>query len=70
MKTLYLAWLNMKSRFTQPYGSHSVSDIKDYFEYVIKYILNFLIIFQSKYTLTKLKTELHLQLRMEIIVNF
>ena len=70
MKTLYLAWLNMKSRFTQPYGSHSVSDIKDYFEYVIKYILNFLIIFQSKYTLTKLKTELHLKLRLEIIVNF
>ena len=70
MKTLYLAWLNMESRFTQPYGSHSVSDIKDYFEYVIKYITNFLIIFQSKYTLTKLKTELHLKLRLEIIVNF
>ena len=35
--------------FELPYGSYSISDIQDYFEYILKNIVKMLITHQSKY---------------------
>ena len=58
--SIYYTWKNIKSsnnsnkfkisaatyRFELPDGSYSVSDIKDYFEYILKNMEKILIIFQ------------------------
>ena len=49
-----------------PDGPCSISDIQDYFEYIIKKhetFVDFSIGHQDKYILTQLKTELHLKLK-------
>ena len=47
--------------FTLPDGSYSVSDIQNYFEYILKNMERILISHQYKYTLIKLKIGSHLK---------
>ena len=53
-------------KFELPDGPCSISDVQDYFEYIIKKhetFVDFSIGHQDKYILTQLKTELHLKLK-------
>ena len=53
-------------KFELPDGPYSISEIQDYFEYIIKQhetFVDFSIDHEDKYILTKLKTELHLKLK-------
>ena len=53
-------------KFELPDGPYSISEIQDYFEYIIKQhetFVDFSIGREDKYILTKLKTELHLKLK-------
>ena len=63
--SIYYIWKNIKSsynnnnfkiyaptwsdKFELPNGSYLISDIQDYFEYILKNIMNMLIIHQSEY---------------------
>ena len=87
--SIYYTWNNIKSsqnnkkfkilaptwneEFKLPDGSYSVSDIQDYFEYILKNIEKKLMIkisHQYRYTLIKLKLGLHLKLKMDTAQNF
>ena len=56
--------------FELPDGSYSISDIQDYFEYISKKHSESVDNHQLEYTLIKLKIELRLKLKMDIILNF
>ena len=63
--SIYYTWKNLRSsynnnkfkisvptlsdKFELPDGSYSISDIQDYFEYILKNIMKMLIIHQSEY---------------------
>ena len=84
--SIYYTWKNIKSsynnkefkispprwsdEFELPDGSYLISDIQDYFEYILKNIMKMLVIYQSKYISIKLKIESHLKLKMDITLNF
>ena len=57
-------------KFELPDGSNSISDIQDYFEYILKNMEKILISHQYKYMQIKLKIGLHLKLKMGIVLNF
>ena len=82
--SIYYTWKNIKSsynnnrfkisaptwneKFELPDGSYSVSDIQDYFEYILKkHSEN---VDQLEYMQIKLKIELRLKLKADIILNF
>ena len=50
-------------------GLYSVSDIQDYFEYILKSMEKMLMIHQYKYMLIKLKIKIQ-KLKMDILLNF
>ena len=53
-------------KFELPDGPYSISDIQDYFEYIVKKhetFVDFSLGHQDKYIFKKLKTELHLKLK-------
>ena len=57
-------------KFELPDGPYSISEIQDYFEYIIKQhetFVDFSIGHEDIYILTKLKTELHLKLKQDTI---
>ena len=56
--------------FELPDGSYSISDFKIILSIVLKNIRKMLIIHQLKYMQIKLKIELHLELKMDIILSF
>ena len=56
--------------FKIPDGSYSVSDIQDYFEYILKKHGKILIRRQYRYILIKLKIGLHLKLKTGVHSNF
>ena len=80
--SIYYTWRNIKSsyknnkfkisaptwsdEFELPDGSCSISDIQDYFEYILLSIVKVLITHQSKSLKVKMKIGLHLQLKMDI----
>ena len=84
--SIYYTWRNIKSsynnnkfkisaptwndEFELPDGSYFVSDIQDYFKYILKNMEKILIIHQYKYMQTKLKIGLHLKSKMGIALNF
>ena len=84
--SIYYTWKNIKSsynnnkftisaptwseEFELPDGSYSISDIQDYFEYILKKHSESVDNHQLEYTLIKLKIELRLKLKMDIILNF
>ena len=84
--SIYYKWKNIKSlynnnkfkiststwndEFELPDGSYSISDIQDYFEYILKNMEEILISHQYKYMQIKLKIGLHLKLKMGIVLNF
>ena len=53
-----------------PDVSHSVSDIQDYFEHILKKHKHWLINLQFKYIPTKFRTELHSKLGQDTILSF
>ena len=79
--SIYYTWKNVKSsynnnkfkisaptwseEFELPDGSYSVSDIQDYFEYILKKHSE-----SVDNPSIELKIELHLKLKMDIILNF
>ena len=84
--SIYYTWKNIKSsynnnkftisaptwseEFELPDGSYSISDIQDYFEYILKKHSESVDNHQLEYTLIKLKIKLRLKLKMDIILNF
>ena len=48
-------------KFELPNGSYSISDVQDYFEYILN---------NTEKRLKKLKTESHLKLTQDIILSF
>ena len=84
--SMYYIWRNIKSsynnnkfkisaptlndKFELSDGSYSVSDIQDYFEYILKNMEKILINHPYRYMKLKLKIGLHLKLRMGIALNF
>ena len=84
--SVYYTWKNIKSshknnkfkisaptwsdEFELPDGSYSISDIKYYFEYILKNMVQVLMTHQSKSLKAKMKIGLHLKLNMDIIFNF
>ena len=84
--SIYYAWKNTKSSYNNnkfkisaptwneefkiPDGSYSLSDIQDYFEYILKKHGKVLIRRQYRYILIKLKIGLHLKLKTGIHSNF
>ena len=84
--SIYYTWKNIKSsynnnkftisaptwsgEFELQDGSYSISDIQDYFEYILKKHKESVDNHQLEYTLIKLKIELRLKLKMDIILNF
>ena len=83
--SIYYTWRNIKSsyndnrfkisaptwndEFELPDESYSVSDIQDYFKYILKNIGKILINHQYKYMWTKFKIVLHLKLKMDIALK-
>ena len=57
-------------KFELPDGSYSVSDIQDYFEYILENMGKILMNHQYKYVSMKLKIGLHLKLKKDIALNF
>ena len=84
--SIYYTWRNIKSSYTNnrfkisaptwndefelPDESYSVSDIQDYFKYILKNMGKILINHQYKYMWTKFKIVLHLKLKMDIVLNY
>ena len=84
--SIYYTWRNIKSsynnnkfkisaptwsdKFELPDGSYSISDIQDYFDYILKNMEKTLLNHQYRYMLIKLKIGLHLKLKMVIALNF
>ena len=84
--SIYYTWKNIKSsynnnkfkisaptwndKFELPDGSYSVSDIQDYFEYILENMGKILMKHQYKYVSMKLKIGLHLKLKKDIALNF
>ena len=84
--SIYYTWRNIKSsynnnrfkisaptwndEFELPDESYSVSDIQDYFKYILKNMGKILINHQYKYMWTKFKIVLHLKLKMDIVLNY
>ena len=84
--SIYYTWRNIKSsynnnkfkisaptwsdKFELPDGSYSISDIQDYFDYILKNMEKILLNHQYRYMLIKLKIGLHLKLKMVIALNF
>ena len=84
--SIYYAWKNIESwyrnntfkisaptwndKFELPDGSCSVSDIQDYFEYILENHGDILIIYQYGYMQAKLKMGLYLKLKMGIVLDF
>ena len=83
--SIYYTWKNIKSsynnnkfkifaptwndKFELPYGLYSVSNIQDYFEYILKkHVEN--IDKPSVQIYVKLKIELHLKLDMDTVLKF
>ena len=56
--------------FELPDGSNSASDIKDYFQYILKTYETLTDNSPIRIYVTKLKTELHLKLRQGTILKF
>ena len=57
-------------KFELPDGSYSISNVKNILSIFLKNIVKMLITHQSKYMETKLKIELDLTLKQDIILNF
>ena len=84
--SIYYTWKNIKSsysnnklkisaptwndKFELPDESYSVSDIQDYFEFILKNMEKILMNHQYKYMLMKSKIGLHLKLKKDIGLNF
>ena len=84
--SIYYTWNNIKSsynnnkfkistptwneEFTLPDGSYSVSDIQDYFEYILKKHGENTNKPSNRYMQTKLKIGLHLKSKMCTVLNF
>ena len=84
--SIYYTWKNIKSscnnnkfkiscptlsdEFALPGGSYSISDIQDYFEYILKKQSENVDNTSIKIYVKKLKIGLHLKLKMDIILNF
>ena len=56
--------------FELPDGSYSISDIQDYFEYILKNMEKRQLILQLDCMQTKQKTESRLKLKQDIFLNF
>ena len=83
---IYYTWKNIKGSYSNnkfqisaptwneqfkiPDACYSVSDIQDYFEYILKKHGKVLIRRQYRYILIKLKIGLHLKLKTDIHSNF
>ena len=61
------AW---SEEFELPDGSHSISHIQDYFEYILKKHSEYFDNPSIKIYVIKFKIELHLKLKMDIILSF
>ena len=84
--SIYYAWKNIKSsynnnklkisaptwseEFKLPDGSYSISDIQDYFQYILKKHRESVDNPSVKIYVNKIKIELHLKPKMDIILNF
>ena len=84
--SIYYTWKNIKSsynnnkfkisaptwsdEFELPDVSYSISDIQDYFEYILKTHSEDFDNPSVRIYIKKLKIELHLKLKMDIILNF
>ena len=66
-KTLPLTW---NDKFDLPDGLYSVSDVPDYFAYIMKNMKHWLVTYQQEYIFKKLEAELHLKLRQGIVLKF
>ena len=84
--SIYYTWKNIKSsynnnkfrisapawndEFELPDGSYSISDIQDYFEYILKKHGEDINKPSVHIYVNKLKIGLHLKLKMDIVLNF
>ena len=84
--SIYYTWKNVKSsynnnkfkisaptwseEFKLPDGSYSVSDIQDYFEYILKKHSESVDNPSIRRYINRIEIELHLKLKMDIILNF
>ena len=84
--SIYYTWKNMKSpcnnnkfkisvptwieKFTLLDGSYSISDIQDYFDYILKKHSKNVDNPSIRIYVNKLKIELHLKLKTDIILSF
>ena len=84
--SIYYMWKNVKSsynnnkfkisaptwseEFKLADGSYSISDIQDYFEYILKKHSERVDNPSIRMYINRLKIELHLKLKMDIILNF
>ena len=84
--SIYYTWNNMKSsynnnkfktsaptwsdEFELPDGSYSISDIQDYFEYILKKCSENVDNPSIKVYVNKIEIELHLKLKQDIILSF
>ena len=84
--SIYYTWKNIKSsyknnifkisaptwsdEFKLPDGSYSISDVQDYFEYILKKHSETVDNPSIKIYVKKLKIGLHLKLKVDIILNF
>ena len=84
--SIYYTWKNVKSsynnnkfkisaptwseEFELPDGSYSVSNIQDYFEYILKKHSESVDNTSIRMYINKLKIELHLKLKIDIFLNF
>ena len=58
------------AEFELPDGSYSISDIQDYFEYILKKHSEIVNNPSIRIYVNKIKIGLHLKLKMDIILNF
>ena len=83
--SIYYTWKNVKSsynnkfkisaptwseEFKLPDGSYSVSDIQDYFEYILKKDSESVDNPSIRMYINRIEKELHLKLKTDIILNF
>ena len=83
--SIYYTWKNVKSsynnkfkisaptwseEFKLPDGSYSVSDIQDYFEYILKKDSESIDNPSIRMYINRIEKELHLKLKTDIILNF
>ena len=85
-RSIYYTWRNIKSsysnnkfkisaptwdnKFELPDGSYSVSDIQDYFQYILEKHREDIDEPSVQIYVNKLKIGLHLKLKMDIVLNF